>query len=95
MNKRLETREAAQEIIERLHGRMVRGWNEPGCRISVRFADSAEQREMRVSLGFLFSFFFLSSSCIVGVEVLTARGKGYPGRRAVSESAYYRAGCAS
>jgi hypothetical protein len=46
---RLETREAAEEIIERLHGRMVRGWNEPGCRISVRFADSAEQREMRVS----------------------------------------------
>ncbi|KIM74130.1 hypothetical protein PILCRDRAFT_14684 [Piloderma croceum F 1598] len=44
---RLETREAAEEIIERLHGRMVRGWNEPGCRISVRFADSAEQREMR------------------------------------------------
>ena len=28
---------------------MVRGWNEPGCRISVRFADSAEQRELRVS----------------------------------------------
>ncbi|EGO03342.1 hypothetical protein SERLA73DRAFT_69228 [Serpula lacrymans var. lacrymans S7.3] len=44
---RLETRTAADEIIERLHGRMVRGWNDPGCRISVRFADSAEQRELR------------------------------------------------
>src|SRR6266853_1794971 len=27
---------------------MVRGWNDPGSRISVRFADSAEQRELRV-----------------------------------------------
>ena len=44
----LETRTAAEETIERLHGRMVRGWNDPGCRISVRFADSAEQRELRV-----------------------------------------------
>ncbi|KAG8216591.1 hypothetical protein J3R82DRAFT_6776 [Butyriboletus roseoflavus] len=44
---RLETRTAAEETIERLHGRMVRGWNDPGCRISVRFADSAEQRELR------------------------------------------------
>lgn len=46
---RLETRTAAEEIVERLHGRMVRGWNDPGCRISVRFADTAEQRELRVS----------------------------------------------
>ncbi|KZT28171.1 hypothetical protein NEOLEDRAFT_1176314 [Neolentinus lepideus HHB14362 ss-1] len=44
---RLETRTACEEIIERLHGRMVRGWNDPGCRISVRFADSNEQRELR------------------------------------------------
>ncbi|KZP23495.1 hypothetical protein FIBSPDRAFT_1042932 [Athelia psychrophila] len=44
---RLETPQAAGDIIERLHGRMVRGWNEPGCRISVRLADSAEQRELR------------------------------------------------
>ncbi|KAF8547722.1 hypothetical protein OG21DRAFT_1501439 [Imleria badia] len=44
---RLETRTAAEDTIERLHGRMVRGWNDPGCRISVRFADSAEQRELR------------------------------------------------
>lgn len=46
---RLETRAAAEDTIERLHGRMVRGWNDPGCRISVRFADSAEQRELRRS----------------------------------------------
>lgn len=46
---RLETRTAAEDTIERLHGRMVRGWNDPGCRISVRFADSAEQRELRRS----------------------------------------------
>nr|GAT51866.1 predicted protein [Mycena chlorophos] len=44
---RLETRSAAEEIIERLHGRMVRGWNDPGSRISVRFADTTEQRELR------------------------------------------------
>ncbi|KAJ6564994.1 rCop c3, partial [Mycena vulgaris] len=44
---RLETRTAAEEIIERLHGRMVRGWNDPGSRISVRFADTSEQRELR------------------------------------------------
>ncbi|KAF8193207.1 hypothetical protein K438DRAFT_1969697 [Mycena galopus ATCC 62051] len=44
---RLETRAAAEEIIERLHGRMVRGWNDPGSRISVRFADTSEQRELR------------------------------------------------
>lgn len=45
---RLETRAACDEIIKRLHGRMVRGRNDPGSRISVRFADSAEQRELRV-----------------------------------------------
>ncbi|KAI0674471.1 hypothetical protein C8Q78DRAFT_1143544 [Trametes maxima] len=44
---RLETRQAAEDIIERLHGRLVRGWNDAGCRISVRFADTAEQRELR------------------------------------------------
>ncbi len=45
---RLESRVAAEDIIERLHGRLVRGWNDAGCRISVRFADTAEQRELRV-----------------------------------------------
>ncbi|KAI8986740.1 hypothetical protein BD414DRAFT_415648 [Trametes punicea] len=44
---RLETRQAAEDIVERLHGRLVRGWNEAGCRISVRFADTPEQRELR------------------------------------------------
>ncbi|KAH9852458.1 hypothetical protein C2E23DRAFT_181506 [Lenzites betulinus] len=44
---RLETRTAAEDIIERLHGRLVRGSNDTGCRISVRFADTAEQRELR------------------------------------------------
>ncbi|TCD65452.1 hypothetical protein EIP91_002665 [Steccherinum ochraceum] len=44
---RLESRTAAEEIIERLHGRMVRGWADTGCRISVRFADTSEQRELR------------------------------------------------
>ncbi|KAF8338669.1 hypothetical protein F5887DRAFT_1236013 [Amanita rubescens] len=46
---RLETRIGAEEIVERLHGRMVRGWNDSGSRISVRFADTAEQRELRRS----------------------------------------------
>ncbi|KAI0088394.1 hypothetical protein BDY19DRAFT_1057532 [Irpex rosettiformis] len=44
---RLESREAAEEVIERLHGRMVRGWCDAGSRISVRFADTSEQRELR------------------------------------------------
>ncbi|KAL5498713.1 hypothetical protein ACEPAH_2068 [Sanghuangporus vaninii] len=44
---RLETRAGAEEIVERLHGRVVRGWNDNGCRISVRFADTHEQRELR------------------------------------------------
>ena len=44
----LETRAGAEEVIERLHGRMVRGWNDTGSRISVRFADTSEQRELRV-----------------------------------------------
>ncbi|KAL1941721.1 hypothetical protein VTO73DRAFT_6721 [Trametes versicolor] len=44
---RLESRDAAEDIIERLHGRLVRGWNDAGCRISVRFADTADQRELR------------------------------------------------
>jgi len=35
---------------------MVRGLDDPGCRISVRFADSAEQRELRV--GPLIGMFF-------------------------------------
>ncbi|TDL24502.1 hypothetical protein BD410DRAFT_838030 [Rickenella mellea] len=46
---RLETRKAAEEIIERLHGRVVRGFNDNGSRVSVRFADSNEQRELRRS----------------------------------------------
>ncbi|KAF9058477.1 hypothetical protein BDP27DRAFT_1275017, partial [Rhodocollybia butyracea] len=46
---RLETRQGAEEVVERLHGRMVRGWNDPGSRISVRFADTSEQRELRRS----------------------------------------------
>ncbi|TFK25355.1 hypothetical protein FA15DRAFT_693841 [Coprinopsis marcescibilis] len=44
---RLDTRAGAEEIVERLHGRMVRGWNDAGSRISVRFADTSEQRELR------------------------------------------------
>ncbi|KAI0342290.1 hypothetical protein BDW22DRAFT_1440088 [Trametopsis cervina] len=44
---RLESRTAAEDIIERLHGRMVRGWCDAGSRISVRFADTGEQRELR------------------------------------------------
>ena len=47
---RLETRQGAEDIIQRLHGQVVRGWNDNGCRVSVRFADTAEQRELRVRL---------------------------------------------
>ena len=45
---RLDSRQAAEEVVERLHGRVVRGWNDNGCRIAVRFADTSEQRELRV-----------------------------------------------
>ena len=45
---RLETRAAAEEIVERLHGRVIR-LDDSGTRISVRFADTTEQRELRVS----------------------------------------------
>lgn len=52
---RMDTRPAAEEVIERLHGRVVRGWNDNGCRISVRFADTNEQRELRV-IFFIFRY---------------------------------------
>ena len=44
---KLETRASAEQTIERLHGRMIRGWGDTGRRILVKFADSAEQRELR------------------------------------------------
>lgn len=53
----LETRAGAEEVIERLHGRMVRGWNDTGSRISVRFADTSEQRELRVRTSYSFYCF--------------------------------------
>jgi hypothetical protein len=56
---RLETRTACDEVIKRLHGRMVRGRNDPGSRISVRFADSAEQRELRVRIYVTYNCHFL------------------------------------
>lgn len=62
VDKSLETRTAAEETIERLHGRLVRGWDDPGCRISVRFADSAEQRELRVCV-FAFPWVTLTQKC--------------------------------
>jgi len=46
---RLDSRVGAEEVIERLHGQMVRGGaKDGGSRISVRFADTSEQRELRV-----------------------------------------------
>ena len=62
----LETRAGAEEVIERLHGRMVRGWNDTGSRISVRFADTSEQRELRVRLFSLHCFLhFMSVKCLL------------------------------
>lgn len=65
---RLETRVGSEDVIERLHGRMVRGWNDPGSRISVRFADTSEQRELRVSL--------LCQSLIADLSILMDFGPG-------------------
>lgn len=86
----LETRIAAQDTIERLHGQMVRGWNDPGCRISVRFADSAEQRELRVR--------WISSP--LGFAILTLSSPPPPahrtdgeGRRPVTLAINDRTGC--
>ncbi len=45
---RLETPLACEDVIKHLHGRMIRGWNDPASRVSVLFADSAEQQELRV-----------------------------------------------
>ena len=47
---------------------MVRGWNDSGCRISVRFADSAEQRELRVCL-------FDQHSCCEHANALSQRAE--------------------
>ncbi|KAF5336443.1 hypothetical protein D9611_006601 [Ephemerocybe angulata] len=44
---RLETRVGAEEVIERYHGKIVPGPDDAGGRISVRFADTSEQRELR------------------------------------------------
>ncbi|KAJ6613143.1 hypothetical protein B0H10DRAFT_2436594 [Mycena sp. CBHHK59/15] len=44
---RLETRPAAEEIIKRLHGTTIRGWDNTESVISVRFADTLDQRELR------------------------------------------------
>ena len=47
---RLDTRKSAEDVIERLNGRVVRGRNDNGSRIAVRFADTPEQRELRVNI---------------------------------------------
>ncbi|KZT38669.1 hypothetical protein SISSUDRAFT_722721 [Sistotremastrum suecicum HHB10207 ss-3] len=45
---RLESRDAAQDTIDNLNGRVLQGWgNTEGDKITVKFADSAEQRELR------------------------------------------------
>ncbi|KAJ7274654.1 hypothetical protein C8J57DRAFT_1466637 [Mycena rebaudengoi] len=45
---RLETRSAAEEVIFFLNGRSVRGWDGVEKRIYVRFADTLDQRELRI-----------------------------------------------
>ncbi|KAG6843838.1 hypothetical protein H0H87_012669 [Tephrocybe sp. NHM501043] len=83
-----ETRAGAEEIIERLHGRMVRGLNDPGSRISVRFADTAEQRELRVCL--LRPFIYSYRSC-ASVEQRNERmsreGEESPARLTIAQAA--------
>ncbi|KAJ7150485.1 hypothetical protein C8R43DRAFT_1107407 [Mycena crocata] len=46
---RMNTRAAAEEIIARLNGKKVRGWDGAESRIYVRFADTLDQRELRRS----------------------------------------------
>lgn len=70
---RMDTRPAAEEVIERLHGRVVRGWNDNGCRISVRFADTNEQRELRV-------IFFHISLLIYSLPLHSARNDCLEGK---------------
>jgi hypothetical protein len=47
---RMESRAAAEDVIARLNGKKVRGWDvaEAEERVYVRFADTIEQRELRV-----------------------------------------------
>ncbi|KAJ7100912.1 hypothetical protein B0H15DRAFT_927485 [Mycena belliarum] len=44
---RMETRAAAEDVIVRLDGRKVRGWDGEEGRVGVRVADNLEQRELR------------------------------------------------
>lgn len=89
--RRLETRVGAEEVIERLHGRMVRGWNDTGSRISVRFADTSEQRELRVCPFFATHFSFLINSYFCTIlqrtERATQEGDGSPARLTIAQAA--------
>ncbi|KAJ7488892.1 hypothetical protein FB451DRAFT_1552840 [Mycena latifolia] len=44
---RMDTREAAEDVIVRLNGKKVRGWDDAENRVYVRFADTLDQRELR------------------------------------------------
>ena len=58
---RLETRDAALETIDRLNGRVVRGWDEEESdKIIVKFADSSHQRDLRVCFFNNALFIFIS-----------------------------------
>ncbi|KAJ7121456.1 hypothetical protein C8R44DRAFT_853070 [Mycena epipterygia] len=46
---RLESRGAAEEVIGRLNGKNVRGWDGAESRVYMRIADTFEQRELRRS----------------------------------------------
>ena len=65
---------------------MVRGWNDTGSRISVRFADTAEQRELRVRD--FRSCYLRSVDCFVQrVERVNRDGENSPARLTMAQAA--------
>ncbi|KAJ7751549.1 hypothetical protein DFH07DRAFT_941654 [Mycena maculata] len=46
---RMDSRAAAEDVIVRLNGKKVRGWDDTESRIYLRFADTLDQRELRRS----------------------------------------------
>ncbi|KAF7343856.1 RRM domain-containing protein [Mycena sanguinolenta] len=46
---RMETRAAAEDVIRRLNGKTIRGWDGAESRVYLRIADTLDQRELRRS----------------------------------------------
>jgi hypothetical protein len=65
---------------------MVRGWNDPGSRISVRFADNSEQRELRVRIFYITQSIFVDP-CYQRNERVAREGEASPARLTIAQAA--------